>query len=101
MRRTGLTVHHGMFKMASTELQILMTKSKPNFYNSKITNYKLLFKVVDTLLHRLSLVPTSCVSKQSLADDFGKLCQNQIDVIWRYISSVDETNLDIEDGCLA
>ena len=72
MKRTGLTVHREMFKMAKTELRILMEKTKSDFYHCKITNSKSLFKVVDTLLHRKSSVLPSYASKQSLADDFAK-----------------------------
>ena len=101
MKRTGLTVHRGMFKTAKTELRMLMAKSKADFYNSKITNSKSLFKVVDTLLHRKSSVLPFHASKQSLADDLAKFFQNKIDVIRRGIGSHVETNADIEDGCLA
>ena len=99
MKRTGLTVHCGMFKTAKTELRMLMANSKAEFYNSKITNSKSLFKVVDTLLHRKLSVLPSFVSKQSLADDFAKYFENKIDVIWSDIGSSVVTNDDTEDGC--
>ena len=79
MNRTGLTVHCGMFKTAMTELRLLMTKSKADFYNSKITNSKSLIQVVDTLLHHKSSV---LPSHASLVDDFAKYFENKIDVIW-------------------
>ena len=59
MKRTGLTVHNGMFKMTKTELRVLVLKSKAEFYNRKITNSKSLFKVVDTLKHHNSSMLSS------------------------------------------
>ena len=56
-------VHHGTVKMAKTGLRVLMAKSKADFYNSKITNSKSLFKVVDTLIHHKSSVLQSNASK--------------------------------------
>ena len=76
MKRTGLTLHCGMFKTAKTEPLMLMEKSKAEFNNSKITNYKSLFKVVDTFLHSKSSVLPSYASKQSLADDSAKYFEN-------------------------
>ena len=51
-----------------------MAKSKSDFYNSKITNSKSLYKVVDTLVHRKSSVLLSCAPKQPLADDKTEVC---------------------------
>ena len=99
LNRIGLTVHHGMFKTAKTELWLV--KSKADIYNSKITNSKSLLKVVATLLHCKSPVLPSQTSKQSLANDFSEYFETKTDVIWSGIGPHVETDPDIEDGCPA
>ena len=99
MKRTGLTVHRGIFETAKTELRMLMAKSNAEFNDCKIANSKSLFQVVDTLLHRESSMIPSHASKLSLADDFATYLENKIDVIQRDIGSNVVTNPDTEDGC--
>ena len=77
MRRTGLTAHHGMFKLIRNELQILMG------HNKTFIIAKLLFKVVGILLHCKSSVLPNHASGQLLANKFCKYFENKIDVIWR------------------
>ena len=95
-QRTGLTVHHQMYKEARTTLNTLLESAKAEFYNNRILlaagDQKVLFKVVDQVLHkRTTLLPTATTPTQ-LAESFSTFFDDKVKKIRVHIDASDDTD---------
>ena len=85
MKASGLTVHAQMYKTAKYLSAKAIKDAKASYYNGKITkasgDQKVLFKVVDSLLHRKTSVLPSHTSSKALADDFSNFFHKKIETI--------------------
>ena len=80
--RTGLVVHQQLYQQARNSVGDSIDKAKSEYYNGKITecngNQRTIFKVVDSVLHRRSIVLPTCSSNNESARNFGEFFRDKI-----------------------
>jgi hypothetical protein len=91
-RRSGLTIHFDLFKMARNKVTALITEAKTSYYSDKVqecdTDQKALFRVVDEILgrnNRQALPPHT--SLKEILDRFSQFFQTKINTIRRNLDT--------------
>jgi len=79
---TGLVLHQHMFREARNRVGDLIDHAQSDHYNDKIvqcgSDQRTIFKVVDNVLDRRSVVFPTCASNQEMAQNFGEFFRDKI-----------------------
>ena len=75
----------------------LIDHAKSEYYNDKIVqcggDQRTIFKVVDSVLHRRSIVFPTCASNKEMAQNFGEFFRDKIAKNRNGLQSVSQDNL--------
>ena len=93
---TRLVVHQHMYREARHRVGDLIDHAKSEHYNDKIVHcggdQRTRFKVVDSVLHRRSVVFPTCTSNQEMAQNFGEFFLDKIAKIRNGLQSISHDN---------